>query len=213
MNSDNEHIFDYKDIVDKQHAEIEERIKSSQSKTEAYLKRSDSLQKKIMSTINAQNQVFSEFGIQLGDKNPFANKFKDSLEGIDDFADKSRESEIAICRAYGLDEPDGGWELFLSKRFRSSKKRRGAQELSDILLRKDSGPSFETNASNKFLSFSSTKSGASNLQNWHDLSHHTHDGDTYASNGAGYNIHNEMTNGVVLKKSKKFRKSIRRVRI
>ena len=213
MNSDNEHIFDYKDIVDKQHAEIEERIKSSQSKTEAYLKRSDSLQKKIMSTINAQNQVFSEFGIQLGDKNPFANKFKDSLEGIDDFADKSREAEIAICRAYGLDEPDGGWELFLSKRFRSSKKRKGAQELSDILLRKDSGPSFETNASNKFLSGSSTKSGTSNLQNGHDLSHHTHDGDTYASNGAGYNIHNEITNGIPSKKSKKFRKSIRRVRI
>ena len=213
MNSDNEHIFDYKNIVDKQHAEIEKAIKSSQSKTEAYLKRSDSLQKKIMSTINAQNQVFSEFGIQLGDKNPFANKFKDSLEGIDDFADKSREAEIAICRAYGLDEPDGGWELFLSKRFRSSKKRKGAQELSDILLRKDSGPSFETNASNKFLSGSSTKSGASNLQNGHDLSRHTHDGDTYASNGAGYNIPNEMTNGVPSKKSKKFRKSVRRVRI
>ena len=213
MNSDNEHIFDYKDIVDKQHAEIEERIKSSQSKTEAYLKRSDNLQKKIISTINAQNQVFSEFGIQLGDKNPFADKFKDSLEGIDDFADKSRESEIAICRAYGLDEPDGGWELFLSKRFRSSKKRKGAQELSDILLRKDSGPSFETNASNKFLSFSSTKSGTSNLQNGHDLSHHTHDGDTYASNGAGYNSHNETMNGVISKKSKKFRKSVRRVRI
>ena len=213
MNSDNEHIFDYKDIVDKQHAEIEERIKSSQSKTEAYLKRSDNLQKKIISTINAQNQVFSEFGIQLGDKNPFADKFKDSLEGIDDFADKSRESEIAICRAYGLDEPDGGWELFLSKHFRSSKKRRGAQELSDILLRKDSGPSFETNASNKFLSFSSTKSGTSNLQNGHDLSHHTHDGDTYASNGAGYNSHNETMNGVISKKSKKFRKSVRRVRI
>ena len=213
MNSYNEHIFDYKDIVDKQHAEIEKAIKSSRSKTEAYLKRSDSLQKKIMSTINAQNQVFSEFGIQLGDKNPFADKFKDSLEGIDDFADKSRESEIAICRASGLDEPDGGWELFLSKRFRSSKKRKGAQELSDILLRKDSGPSFETNASNKFLSFSSTKSGASNLQNRHDLSRHTHDGDTYVSNEAGYNIHNEMTNGVPSKKSKKFRKSIRRVRI
>ena len=29
MNSDNEHIFDYKDIVDKQHAEIENAIKSS----------------------------------------------------------------------------------------------------------------------------------------------------------------------------------------
>ena len=213
MNSDNKHIFDYKDIVDKQHAEIEKAIKSSQSKTEAYLKRSDSLRKKIMYTINAQNQVFSEFGIQLGDKNPFADKFKDSLEGIDDFADKSRESEIAICRAYGLDEPDGGWELFLSKHFRSSKKRRGAQELSDILLRKNSGPSFESNASNKFLSFSSTKSDASNLQNGHDLSHHTHDGDTYASNGAGYNIPNEITNDVPSKKSKKFRKSIRRVRI
>jgi hypothetical protein len=213
MNSDNEHIFDYKDIVDKQHAEIEERIKSSQSKTEAYLKRSDSLQKKIMSTINAQNQVFSEFGIQLGDKNPFADKFKDSLEGIDDFADKSRESEIAICRAYGLDEPDGGWELFLSKRFRSSKKRKGAQELSDILLRKDSGPSFETNASNKFLSFSSTKSGTSNLQNWHDLSPHTNDGDTDASNEDGYNMLNDMVSDIPSKKSKKFRKSIRRVRI
>ena len=213
MNSYNEHIFDYKDIVDKQHAEIEERIKSSRSKTEAYLKRSDSLQKKIMSTINAQNQVFSEFGIQLGDKNPFANKFKDSLEGIDDFADKSRASEIAICRAYGLDEPDVGWELFLSKRFRSSKKRRGAQELSDILLRKNSGPSFETSASNRFLSSSSTKSGASNLQNGHDLSRHTHDCDTYVSNEAGYNIHNEMINGIPSKKSKKFRKSIRRVRI
>ena len=213
MNSDNEHIFDYKDIVDKQHAEIENAIKSSRSKTEAYLKRSDSLQKKIMSTINAQNQVFSEFGIQLGDKNPFANKFKDSLEGIDDFADKSRASEIAICRAYGLDEPDVGWELFLSKRFRSSKKRKGAQELSDILLRKNSGPSFETNASNKFLSGSSTKSGASNLQNGHDLSRHTHDCDTYVSNEAGYNIHNEMINGIPSKKSKKFRKSIRRVRI
>lgn len=213
MNSDNEHIFDYKDIVDKQHAEIENAIKSSRSKTEAYLKRSDSLQKKIMSTINAQNQVFSEFGIQLGDKNPFANKFKDSLEGIDDFADKSRASEIAICRAYGLDEPDVGWELFLSKRFRSSKKRRGAQELSDILLRKNSGPSFETSASNRFLSSSSTKSGASNLQNGHDLSRHTHDCDTYVSNEAGYNIHNEMINGIPSKKSKKFRKSIRRVRI
>ena len=166
-----------------------------------------------MSTINAQNQVFSEFGIQLGDKNPFANKFKDSLEGIDDFADKSRASEIAICRAYGLDEPDVGWELFLSKRFRSSKKRRGAQELSDILLRKNSGPSFETSASNRFLSSSSTKSGASNLQNGHDLSRHTHDCDTYVSNEAGYNIHNEMINGIPSKKSKKFRKSIRRVRI
>ena len=147
----------------------------------------------------------------IGD--PFANKFKDSLEGIDDFADKSRASEIAICRAYGLDEPDVGWELFLSKRFRSSKKRRGAQELSDILLRKNSGPSFETSASNRFLSSSSTKSGASNLQNGHDLSRHTHDCDTYVSNEAGYNIHNEMINGIPSKKSKKFRKSIRRVRI
>lgn len=213
MNSDNEHIFDYKDIVDKQHAEIEKAIKSSQSKTEAYLKRSDSLQKKIMSTINAQNQVFSEFGIQLGDKNPFSDKFKDSLEGIDDFADKSRESEIAICRAYGLDEPDGGWELFLSKHFRSSKKRRGAQELSDILLRKDSGSFFGADASNRFLASQSMKDDASNLQNGHDLSRHTHDGDMYASNEAGYNIHNEITNGIPSKKSKKFRKSIRRVRI
>lgn len=213
MNSDNEHIFDYKDIVDKQHAEIEKAIKSSQSKTEAYLKRSDSLQKKIMSTINAQNQVFSEFGIQLGDKNPFADKFKDSLEGIDDFADKSRESEIAICRAYGLDEPDGGWEWFLSKRFRSSKKRRGAQELSDILLRKDSGPSFEANTSNRFLSGSNIKSEASNLSSGHNRLSHANDSDTDISNGAGYNIYNEMTNGVPSKKSKKFRKSIKRVRI
>jgi hypothetical protein len=213
MNSYNENIFDYKDIVDKQHAEIEKAIKSSQSKTEAYLKRSDSLQKKIMSTINAQNQVFSEFGIQLGDKNPFANKFKDSLEGIDDFADKSRESEIAICRAYGLDEPDGGWELFLSKRFRSSKKRKGAQELSDILLRKNSGPSFETKASNKSLSDSNIKSEASNLSSEHDRLSNSSGIDTDASNGAGYNIHNEMINGVASEKSKKFRKSIRRVRI
>lgn len=213
MNSDNEHIFDYKDIVDKQHAEIEERIKSSQSKTEAYLKRSDSLRKKIISTINAQNQVFSEFGIQLGDKNPFANKFKDSLEGIDDFADKSREAEIAICRAYGLDEPDGGWELFLSKRFRSSKKRKGAQELSDILLRKDSRPSFESNKSNELLSVSSMKSGASNLQNGHDLLPHVNDSDTFASNKDGYNMLNDMVSGVPSKKSKKFKKSIRRVRI
>lgn len=213
MNSDNEHIFDYKDIVDKQHAEIEERIKSSQSKTEAYLKRSDSLQKKIMYTINAQNQVFSEFGIQLGDKNPFSDKFKDSLEGIDDFADKSRESEIAICRAYGLDEPDGGWELFLSKRFRSSKKRKGAQELSDILLRKDSGPSFETNASNRFLASQSMKDDASGLSNGHDRLSHVHDSGTDISNEDSYNIPTEITNGIPSKKSKKFRKSIRRVRI
>lgn len=213
MNSDNKHIFDYKDIVDKQHAEIEKAIKSSQSKTEAYLKRSDNLQKKIISTINAQNQVFSEFGIQLGDKNPFADKFKDSLEGIDDFADKSRESEIAICRAYGLDEPDGGWELFLSKHFRSSKKRRGAQGLSDILLRKDSGSFFESNASNKFLSFSSTKSGASNLSSEHDRLSNSNGIGTDISNEDSYNIPTEITNGIPSKKSKKFRKSIRRVRI
>ena len=213
MNSYNEHIFDYKDIVDKQHAEIEERIKSSQSKTEAYLKRSDSLRKQIISTINAQNQVFLEFGIQLGDKNPFSDKFKDSLEGIDDFADKSRESEIAICRAYGLDEPDGGWELFLSKRFRSSKKRKGAQELSDILLRKDSGPSFETNASNRFLASQSMKDDASGLSNGHDRLSHVHDSGTDISNEDSYNIPTEITNGIPSKKSKKFRKSIRRVRI
>ena len=213
MNSDNEHIFDYKDIVDKQHAEIEERIKSSQSKTEAYLKRSDSLRKKIMYTINAQNQAFSEFGIQLGDKNPFADKFKDSLEGIDDFADKSRESEIAICRAYGLDEPDGGWELFLSKHFRSSKKRKGAQELSDILLRKDSGPSFESKASNRFLASQSMKDDASNLSSEHDRLSNSSGIDTDVSNEEVYDIHSEMTSDVPSKKSKKFRKSVRRVRI
>lgn len=213
MNSDNEHIFDYKDIVDKQHAEIEERIKSSQSKTEAYLKRSDNLRKQIISTINAQNQVFSEFGIQLGDKNPFADKFKDSLEGIDDFADKSREAEVAICRAYGLDEPDGGWELFLSKRFRSSKKRKGAQELSDILLRKDSGSFFGADASNRFLASQSMKDDASGLSNGHDRLSHVHDSGTDISNEDSYNIPTEITNGIPSKKSKKFRKSVRRVRI
>jgi hypothetical protein len=136
--------LDYREDVDRLHANVMEQVTISVKKTEEILAQNAKLAKQIRDVLDKQQKIFSMLECKPSDGNPVVGRLKDKLSGIDDLAKLSREHEMRICDSLGL-TPEGGWERALARLGNSTKGKRTIGELSDILLQKDTskGPSNE----------------------------------------------------------------------
>ncbi|MDR2628702.1 MAG: hypothetical protein LBC30_01780 [Puniceicoccales bacterium] len=128
--------LDYKEDVDKLHANVMERVTASQKKAEEALAQNAKLAKQIRDVLAKQKKVLDILEFKPGEGNPVVKRFKDKLSGIDDIAKLAREHEMGICDVLGL-TPKDGWERAFARFEKSAKKGGTMGELSDILLRKD----------------------------------------------------------------------------
>lgn len=125
-------LLDYKEAVDNVRKEMMCRVQERLTANEHYIEKNDDLAKRMQETLQTQRDVFDSIGISLGEKNPIVKHLNGQLEGIDDFAYKARQSEIARCEMLGL-KPEAGWELAMLEQLQNNPKRNKG-DLSEILL-------------------------------------------------------------------------------
>lgn len=125
-------LLDYKDVVDDEHREVSRRVQECLSSCEHDIEKNSDLMQRMRETLQKQRDVFDSIGISLGEQNPIVKHLGDQLHGIDDFADKARQSEIARCEMLGI-KPEIGWELAMLEQLQNNPKRNKG-DLSEILL-------------------------------------------------------------------------------
>lgn len=125
-------LLDYKDVVDDEHREVSRRVQECLSSCEHDIEKNSDLMQRMRETLQTQRDVFASIGISLGEKNPIVKHLGDQLHGIDDFAEKARQSEISRCEMLGL-KPEIGWELAMLEQLQNNPKRNKG-DLSEILL-------------------------------------------------------------------------------
>ncbi len=125
-------LLDYKDVVDDEHREVSRRVQECLSSCEHDIEKNSDLMQRMRETLQKQRDVFDSIGISLGEQNPIVKHLGDQLHGIDDFADKARQSEIARCEMLGI-KPEIGWELAMLEQLQNNLKRNKG-DLSEILL-------------------------------------------------------------------------------
>lgn len=136
-------LLDYREIVDNAHKEVSRRVQERLLASEHDIEKNDDLAKRMQETLRTQRDIFDSIGISLGEKNPIVKHLNGQLGGIDDFADKARQSEIARCEMLGL-QPEVGWELAMLGQLQNNpKKNKG--DLSEILLNRTTN---DANSSN-----------------------------------------------------------------
>jgi hypothetical protein len=128
--------LDYREDVDKLHANVMEKVTASQEMAEKALARSTKLVKQIQDVLVKQQKILTASGHKLGEGNPIVTGLKDKLTGIDDLAKLSREHEMKLCNSLGL-TPKDGWAMTLARLTRPAKEGRTMGELSKILLREE----------------------------------------------------------------------------
>jgi hypothetical protein len=128
--------LDYREDVDKLHANVMEKVTASQEKAEKALTQSTKLAKQIRDVLTKQQKVLTALGNKLGEGNPVVAGLKDKMTGIDDLAKLSREHEMKLCDSLGL-TPKDGWAMTLARLTKPAKTGRTMGELSKILLREE----------------------------------------------------------------------------
>lgn len=136
-------LLDYREIVDNAHEAVSRRVQERLLASEHDIEKNDDLAKRMQETLRIQRDIFDSIGISLGEKNPIVKHLNGQLGGIDDFADKARQSEIARCEMLGL-QPEVGWELAMLGQLQNNpKKNKG--DLSEILLNRTTNDANKAN--------------------------------------------------------------------
>ncbi|MDR2776564.1 MAG: hypothetical protein LBB17_00755 [Puniceicoccales bacterium] len=128
--------LDYKESVDKLHADVMGKVTASQEKVEEALAQNTKLAKQIRDVLAKQEKVLAILDYKPSEGNPVVKRFKDKLSGIDDLAKLTREHEMRICDTLGL-TPKGGWEQALARLEKPAKEGRTMGEISKILLHEE----------------------------------------------------------------------------
>lgn len=131
-------LLDYKKEIDNIRKEVMCRVQDRITANEHCIEKNDDLAKRMQETLQIQRDIFNSIGISLGEQNPIVKHLSGQLQGIDDFADKARRTEIARCEMLGL-KPEIGWELARLEQLQSNPKRNKGY-LSEILLNRAIGP-------------------------------------------------------------------------
>ncbi|MDR1457670.1 MAG: hypothetical protein LBI47_02360, partial [Puniceicoccales bacterium] len=75
--------LDYKEDVDRLHADVMEKVAVSQEKAEEALAQNTKLAKQIRDVLDKQQKIFAALGCKPGEGNPVVKCLKDKLSGID----------------------------------------------------------------------------------------------------------------------------------
>jgi hypothetical protein len=128
--------LDYREDVDKLHADVMGKIAVSQEKAEEALARNTKLANEIRDVLAKQEKILAVLDCKPGGGNPVVERLKDKFSGIDDIAKLAREHEMRICDSLRL-TPEDGWELAFARLEKPAKEGRTMGEISNILLHKE----------------------------------------------------------------------------